>query len=105
MTRPADKWQALYDVFSRFSRHIDQARTVNINVASLRTEASDVAQLYFREARPVLQNLGLDEQLSILDGAFQGLLELSHGNNAASSYKKHIKIIRKVTPKVASRIE
>ena len=105
MTRPADEWQAFCDVFSRFSRHIDQARTVNINAISLRTEARDVAQQYFRQTRPTLQDLGLDEQLEVLNAGFQSLLELSDRNNAASSYKKQTKAIRRLMPKVSSRIE
>jgi hypothetical protein len=105
MTGPADEWQALCNAFSLFSRHIEQAQTVNINTNSLRKESHDVALQYFRQTRPVLQNLGLDEQLEVLNTSFQNLLELSGGSNAAASYKKHIKIIRKLTAKIASRIE
>ena len=105
MTGPAEEWQALCHAFSRFGRHIDQARTVNINANSRRAEARDVAQRYFRQARPVLQDLGLDEQLDVLNVAFQNLIELSDRNNATASYKKQIKIIRKLMPKVTSRIE
>lgn len=105
MTEPAREWQALCDAFSRFRRHIDQARTVNINTTSLRAESRDVAQQYFRQARPLLQDLGLDEQLEVLDSGFQSLLELSDRSNATASYKKQIKPIRKLIPKVTSRIE
>lgn len=105
MTGPADEWQALCDAFSRFSRHIDQAPTININVNSLRAEARDVAQQYFRQTRPALQNLGLDEQFEVLNAAFQSLLELSSRSNATASYKKQIKAIRKLVPRVTSHIE
>jgi Predicted pPIWI-associating nuclease len=105
MTVPADEWQALCDAFARFSRHIDQARAVNINASSLRRETKDVAQQYFRQTRPVLQDLSLDEQLEVLDAGFQNLIELSEHNNAKASYKKHTTHIRRLMPKVTSRIE
>jgi len=105
MTGPAAEWQSLCDAFLRFSRHIDQARTVNINTSSLRTEARDVAQQYFRQTRPVLQDLGLDAQLDVLNTGFQSIIELSDHSNAAASYKKQTKLIRKLLPTVTSRIE
>lgn len=105
MTSPAAEWQSLCDVFSRFSRHIDQTRTVNINTRALRTEAKDIAQQYFRQTRPVMQDLGLDEQLEVLNASFQRILELSNRSNAAASYKKQVKIVRKLLPTVTSRIE
>ena len=69
------------------------------------TEAKHVAQHYFRKSRPALSNLGLEEHLDVLDTAFKTLLELSDRNNASASYRKQIKIIRKLMPKVTSRIE
>lgn len=105
MPGPAGEWQDLCAEFARFGRHIDQASTVNINANSLRAEARDVAQRYFRQARPLLADLGLHEQLDILNAAFQALIELSDRPNAASSYKKQIKVIRKLMPKISSRIE
>ncbi len=105
MTGPADEWQALCDVFARFSRQIDHARTVNINALSLRKKTKDVAQQYFRKARPLFQDLGLDEQLEVLDAGFQTLIELSQRHNAKASYKKQITTIRKLMPRMTSRIE
>ena len=74
MTVPADEWRALYDAFSRFDRHIGQARTININANVLRAEARDVAQQYFRQTRPLLQDLIVEEQLDTLDLGFQRIL-------------------------------
>ncbi|MGH7102777.1 MAG: hypothetical protein ACREFJ_10320, partial [Acetobacteraceae bacterium] len=105
MTGPADEWHALCDAFSRFGRHIERTRSVNINANSLRTEARDVAQQYFRRARPLLQDLALGEQLEALNAGFQSLIELSHRNNARASYKKQVRAIRKQMPKITSRIE
>jgi Predicted pPIWI-associating nuclease len=105
MTAPANEWERLCDKFLGFSRHISQARTVNINAASLRSEAKNVAQYYFRDSRAALSDLGLEEHLDVLDTAFKTLLELSDRPNATASYKKQIKMIRKLMPKMTSRIE
>jgi hypothetical protein len=82
MTGPADECQALFRAFSQFSRHIDQTRRVNINAIALRTEPGDIAKRYFRETRPVLQNLGLEQEIEVRNDSFQNLLELSDRSNA-----------------------
>lgn len=105
MTTTADEWQALCDAFATFGRHVDQIGTVNINANSTRAEAKEVAQRYFRQGRASLQNLGLDDELSVLDKGFESFIQLSSGKNAASSYKKQIRSIRKLLPKVTTRIE
>jgi Predicted pPIWI-associating nuclease len=105
MTTPAEEWQSLSDAFGAFGRHVDQIRTINVNANLTRTEAKEVAQRYFRQSRSSLQSLGLDDELSLLDKGFESLIQLSSGMNAVSSYKKQIKSIRKLLPKVATRIE
>lgn len=105
MTTPADEWQSLSEAFGKLARHIEKVRTFNINANAIRNEAKEVAQLFFRQTRAQLQNLGLDDDLIALDRGFQSLIQLSSGANAASSYKKQIRAIRKLLPKVAARIE
>src|SRR5262245_51746801 len=105
MSGPADEWEALDKAFSAFTRHINQAHTTNINANSLREEARDVAQQYFRQARHSLSDVGLDDEREIMDASFQRLLELSNGKNASSSYKKEIKRIRKLMPRIFGLIE
>jgi hypothetical protein len=102
MSGPADEWEVLGKAFSAFDRHINQARTTNINAKSLREEARSVAHHYFRHVRPALLNVGLVDEPATLDASFQRLLELSNGNNASSSYKKEIKRIRKLMPRVSA---
>jgi hypothetical protein len=102
---PASEWQALSDAFARFSRHIDQAVTVNVNANALRGETRAVAQQWFRQARPVLQDVLMDDQLAVLNSGLQSLLELSERPNLRSSYKRQIKLLRKLMPKVSSYIE
>ena len=105
MTTAAEEWQSLRDAFLAFGRHIDQLHTVNVNAGSIRTEATTVAKQYFRRSRSSLQDLELNDELSMLDNAFENLIQLSSGMNAVSSYKKQIKRIRKLLPKVTTRIE
>jgi hypothetical protein len=105
MTTPSDEWQSLCDNFTRFARHIDQATSVNINAASLRQEARNMAQQYFRQARPILTDLLLEDQLSVLDASFRALLEFSDRATAKISYKRHNKSIRRLVPKITSQIE
>ena len=104
MTTPANEWQSLCDAVGTFGRHVDQIRTVNINANSIRTEARELARR-IRESRLSLQNLGLDDELSVLDKGFESFIQLSSGMNAVSSYKKQIRIIRKLLPKITTRIE
>jgi hypothetical protein len=105
VVRLKSDWQSLCDAFRAFGRRVDQIHTVNVNANSVRTEAKEVAQRYFRESRSSLQNLGLDDELSALDKGFESLMQLSNGMNAVSSYKKQIRSIRKLLPKVTTRIE
>ena len=105
MTTAAEEWQSLSDALLAFGRHVDQLHTINVNANSIRTEATKVAQQYFRQSRSSLQDLGLDDELSVLDKGFENLIQLSSGMNAVSSYKKQIKSIRKLLPKVTTRIE
>jgi Predicted pPIWI-associating nuclease len=105
VTSPAEEWQSLSYALLAFGRHIDKIQSTNVNANSIRTEAKQVAQQYFRQSRATLQDLGLEEELSVLDKGFESLIQLSSGMNAVSSYKKQIKSIRKLLPKVTTRIE
>lgn len=63
-------------------------------------------QQYFRRARPELARLGFQQdELEVLDSPFQELLRLSNGLNAAASYKKQLRAIRKALPKISGKIE
>jgi hypothetical protein len=77
----------------------------NINASSLRQEARNIAQQYFRQARPTLVDLLIADQLTTLDASFRSLLEFSERGTAKTSYKKHNKVIRRLIPKVAGQIE
>ena len=105
MTKAADEWQSLCDSFAVLTRHVNAVTSVNLNTKSTKTEAKAVAQKYFRECRPLLEGIGLDQSTAVLDDSFAEIIKLSAGNNAASSYKALIKTIRKVLSKVTAQIE
>lgn len=98
------EWEAFRDAFTRFARHITQAKTVNINSADLRREAQRVAEQYFRQVKPLFDPTGMPETEHMLDLAFATILELSQNRNAATSYRKQISVIQKCIPKVSSYI-
>jgi hypothetical protein len=104
-TSAADEWQALCETFAALNRHVDRTRTVNVNAASIREQARTVSQQYFRQVRAALRELGLEEEATALDAGFQNLIQLASGMNATASYKRQIKNIRKLLPKISTRIE
>ena len=101
----AQEWQALCEVFVQFVNHFNRSRSVNVNSTALRTKTKTVAQQYFRRARPALAQMGMDDQLADLDVAFQNLIQLSEGRNAAASYQKYMKGLRKALPLITGQIE
>jgi hypothetical protein len=96
----ADLWKSLSDPFERLRRHIKAVRATNITARGLRDEAQGLAEYFFGEIRPALIGI-LDEELSDLDGAFQGLLTLSSNSSRKTSYVKHLKTIQRLSPRVS----
>ncbi|SRR5216684_3387955 len=101
----AQAWQALSEAFAQFIGHFGRSTSVNVNSSMLRSEAKSVAQQYFRRTRPALVPMGMEDQLAELDVPFQNLIQLSEGRNAASSYRKQIKRVRKTIPRVTGQLE
>jgi Predicted pPIWI-associating nuclease len=101
----AQAWQALSEAFAKFVAHLGRSTSVNVNSLGLRSEAKSVAQEYLRRTRPALASMGLEDQVAELDLPFQTLFHLSEGRNAASSYRKQIKHLRKALPRVAGQLE
>lgn len=102
---PAEQWRELRDALAAYSDHLNRNDAVNVNSQQLRAEARAVGQLYFRGIRHTLQVLSLNELAEQLSMHFEALIALSEGRNATSSYKKHVKTIRRLIPKVTSQIE
>jgi hypothetical protein len=101
----AQEWRDLCAALSQYSTRLDRNAAVNVNSAALREETKRIAQMYFRKVRQSLEQFELDEFIEPLSVAFEALLVLSEGRNSASSYKKHVKAIRKIIPRVTSQLE
>jgi hypothetical protein len=99
------EWRALCAAFTQYTAHLNRNDAVNVNSATLRDETKHIAQMYFRNIRQALQQFQLDELIEPLSVAFEALLVLSEGRNPTASYKKHIKTIRKMIPRVSSQLE
>jgi hypothetical protein len=76
-----------------------------VNSKDLRLETRAVAQHYFRSVRHALQQLSLTDLAEQLSPHFEALITLSEGRNLTNSYKKHVRTIRRLIPKVTSQIE
>jgi hypothetical protein len=101
----ASAWQDLCSAFDELLSRLNKVASVNVNSGSLRGATREVAQQYFRQVRRLLARFELGEHIAELDTAFQNLMKLTAGRNAASSYRKHAKAIRRVLPKVTGLIE
>ncbi|HZR73097.1 hypothetical protein [Bradyrhizobium sp.] len=102
---PAEQWRELCDAFVLYADRINRNSSVHVNSQELRNETRAIAQLYFRGMRHTLQQLALAEFAEPLSMHFEALITLSEGRNVTSSYKKHVKAIRRLIPKITSRIE
>jgi hypothetical protein len=83
---------------------IGRSKAVNVNSASLREEAADIAQRWFREERPTCIQTGMaEEELNELDAENHRLLRLSNGLNSKRSYSRVLKTLRQVRPEIQGR--
>jgi Predicted pPIWI-associating nuclease len=99
------QWRELSRAFNLYSDRLNRNKAVNVNSEGLREETRELAQIYFRRVRHVLHRLQLNDVAEPLSVEFEALLVLSEGRNATASYKKHVKAIRKLIPKVTSQLE
>ena len=82
----------------QISYDLTKIKTVNINSNKVKQAAKEIAQEYFRNVRPILKDISVDQQmLSHLDTSLQKLNILASGNNANSSYKSCLRDIKKKT--------
>jgi hypothetical protein len=102
---PAEQWRELCDAFTAYADHLNRNTSVHVNSQDLRNETRAVAQLYFRGVRHTLPQLSLAELAEQLSIPFEALITLAEGRNVTNSYKKHVKAIRRLIPKVTSQIE
>jgi hypothetical protein len=89
-----EPWDQLWSDVDALRSAVGRSQAVNVNASRLRTQAQEVVQLYFREVRPELLQLGIgEEDLGATDGEMQALLQLAHGRNAKTSY---VRVLRNI---------
>lgn len=80
----ADPWERLTALVRSLRASMQRAQGSRINSAMLRANAKEAVQLYFRQARPDLEGLGID--LTQLDDHMQSLLDASNGRALKKTY-------------------
>jgi hypothetical protein len=102
---PPASWHGLCREFKKLAARIGASNSLNINSETLREEVKTVARLYMHDARPIITREGFEEELKVLNDHFGKLYELADARNATASYKKQINAVRKVLPKITTRLE
>jgi hypothetical protein len=101
-----DVWDALWLQFDSLRADIKRSKARNVNTAKLRNSAKEFVQLYFRNARPEVAEIGMTVvELQELDGYMQELLRLANGRNLKSSYLATITSIRRIRSELDIRRE
>jgi hypothetical protein len=101
---PAPAWNEVCEKASILQQRISRSSSINLNNPTVRAQVSELAKLYFREAKGELVNGGVTG-LEHLDTAFVALLKLSDGQNPVSSYRKWLKVIRSHRARVLVDLE
>lgn len=92
-----DPWDHFYERIERLEKRVRGVKAVAVNSTSLKAEAKEVVQYYFRHARPDAIRTGIRESdLQQIDDSLQNLNTLSLGNNRKSSYLSCIAGCRKL---------
>lgn len=104
MTDAADAWRQLSASVARLVRLLNQT-SKQVSSAGTREHARVTCQLYFRETRPTLSGLGLDEQIAKLDNSFQEILRLAEARTSKWIYLDRLKPVRTLLPEIVARIE
>src|ERR1035437_9902265 len=87
-------WESIGPKVAALRSALARCGSVNINTTSLKTQAKELVQFYFRQARPTLLPLDFtEESLGAIDIEMQEILRLSNGNNRKAYYTDHLKRI------------
>jgi hypothetical protein len=101
-----DAWESVGRKTVALRNALAKCRSVNVNTTSLKSQAKELVQFYFRRARPTLLPIGFsDESLGAIDGEMQEVLRLSNGNNRKSYYTDRLKRIESERTAIDSQRE
>jgi hypothetical protein len=97
-----DAWDHFYERIERIQKGVRGVSAMAVNSKSLKAEAKDLVQYYFRDARPSAINTGVTEtDLQKIDDILQDLNKLALGNNRKSSYLTCITACRKLVATIS----
>jgi hypothetical protein len=97
-----DAWDHFYERIERLQNGVRGVSAMAVNSKSLKAEAKDLVQYYFRDARPSAVNTGITEtDLQKIDDILQDLNKLALGNNRKSSYLTCITACRKLVATIS----
>lgn len=99
-------WINFCEATAKLQSNISKSQAVNVNSSTLRQQAKEEAQIYFRQARPELQALNIEaDYISQLDEIMQLLLKMSNGKNSKRAYLNLLKPISKIIMDIDGAIE
>lgn len=85
---------------------IAKNKAQHVNSASLRQEAREIVQGYFREVKPALHRLGVTAStLAELDSDMQALIGLSAGRNTKNAYQNLVRTIKARRKEIETGLE
>ena len=98
-----ESWAAFWRYIEGLGASLRKSRAVNVNSGAVREEARSLVQRYFRETRPDLVSVGLDEkQLEPMDDAAQELLRLANSRSRRTYYRSVLSAFRNQRPAIES---
>ena len=96
MTIGEESWVEFVNAIAALRTRIGKIQALHVNSIATRQEAQELAQAYFRRARPHLREVGLEEQELIdLDADLQELLRLGSGRSLRASYVRVLRQTRR----------
>jgi hypothetical protein len=99
-------WELMWEGVGVFATGLSRNHAQHVNSASLRQQARELVQEYFREVKPALHRLGVTPStLTDLDSDMQALIGLAAGRNTRSSYQKLVRTIKTKRKEVETGLE
>jgi len=97
-----DVWEQFVESLNFLRVTINRSRAVNINSSTLRSQARQAAQVFFRNIRPELRKFLITAELLVaLDQDMQRLFHLSLGQNAKTSYQGILNNLKPILNSIA----
>ena len=90
-------WNEFSDAAADLSAYIRGKRSVHINSAEDREKIKTIPQLYFRQVKPELQLLGVNQShINNLDEHMEGLIRKTQRRTTRASFLNSLKVVEKL---------